>query len=1346
MNAKTLTLPACARVRLNNGRRDYDVVVDLGSSTSIVTRSLINTVANVNIQAASRSMVHGVGGSQPTTATVFLKLLFSTGQSFTVAFHVLEIGPPLIITGTDCWGALRALIDLSDNKLRVPGAIPIPIRWEAALTEAPFRLQHTPFINDMPDDVQTQPSPATSVLTQPPTTTPADRSETVLNINSVAPFIPDVINVTNAPSPPLGLTHHPDAALFPLVSHGPRPLRALLPFVVKPFHCAQIPVGFCDGSPPPDQQFVMEPCTDIGAPEFAVGAARTICHKSDEGPFIFMAEISNLSAAKYNIQPGDVVGHAHPFPHSPTPATALTAVVSPGHTSPKADDDDLFDSALRDMDIDPSLTADQRTIVMDMLRVRKAAFSYGTHDIGHSTVAEFHVDTGTAAPISSPPYHASPKDRQAIEDATLAMLDANLAKPSTSPWASPVIMIKQNDKLRMVIDYRKVNAVTKGDQYPIPRIDDILAVFEGSKFMSTMDANRGYHQVPVDEESQAKLAFRNHLGLFQPTVMPFGAKGAPACFQRMMDLVLGAAKWAYAIVYIDDIIVYSRSFDDHLQHLATVLDNIINAGLTISVSKSHLFKHSFEALGHTISEDGIGMLRRNVDAVLKQPIPTTLKALERFVGLAAYYRHFIHNFALIALPLFSIIKAKPPGRLKLSDELVACVTYLKQLLSEAPILRHPDYNSPWLLYVDASLRGFGAVLSQRDEKGKEYVVRFLSRAIKGPELNYSATELEAAAIAWAVHHCRCYIEGKKLTIITDHAALQWLLEYHGTNTRLMRQSLELQPYRPHVTISHRSGKKHVNADQLSREPITGLFDDMPQVDVYASWTVGLDGSFFARVAKGLPKDDVFGDIFHALDPNGAPDDVDENVITPPPHILRRYKRVHDLLYKLSPKGALMLCIPDTDKLREHVLWDFHDAPISAHRSATKTHVAVGRQYYWPNMRTDVEEYVRSCHACQVNKPTNLGPVGRMQPLPIPPDRWRVIAIDWATNLPLSDGYDAIMVISDKFTGRKHLIPTKTTDTALDTAHILVRELIRHHGVPEVLISDRDPKFTSDVWQQISKVCGIKAAMATTKHAQTDGVSERAVRTLKEAMRSFVNVKQTNWAKMLPMLEIAFNSSIHASTKRTPYELDLGYHPRNFHGVVAAHPDIHLDEDAATFIQHLDSAYLDAVDALEAAQDVQIKYKDKGRSEPTFRAGDQVLVSSKLLKPSVFHARPSKKLAPRWFGPFNVITVPADNVVTLDLPDNVRSHPTINVQHIRRYTGRLESLAPAAVRSVRTIEAIIDFKIGRRTNAYPDGQPMYLTKFENQPEHAIKWLDEATVKYYGGEPLITERLQDDNDNV
>ena len=457
-------------------------------------------------------------------------------------------------------------------------------------------------------------------------------------------------------------------------------------------------------------------------------------------------------------------------------------------------------------------------------------FVKGKNDLGRTNVVKHKIETGDAKPIKQRPYRAVGERKRIIKEEVEKMLKRGVIQKSTSPWASPVVLVpKKNGEIRFCIDYRKLNAITIRDEYPLPRIDDMLDTFTGSKWFSSMDLASGYWQIEMDEKDAQKTAFITSEGLYEWKVMPFGLTNAPPTFQRMMHEVLGDLIYTKAPVYIDDVNTHSKTFEEHIQDLDEVFSRIRKAGLKLRADKCKFCCEEIEFLGYVVGRDGVKTDKKKIEKVKNYPKPITITELKGFLGLASYYRRFIKDFSKIAKPLNDLMKnikyqegqkkKEQNKRISIKEKWTEkheeSFKMLKEKLCTTPVLMYPDFEREFLLYTDASGYALGAVLSQKDDDRKEHVIYYASKSLTQAEQNYSTTELECYAVVWAVDKFHPYLEGKKFKIITDHYALKWL-QTSKLKGRRARWMIKLQAY--DYEVIYKEGRKHKNADALSRIP------------------------------------------------------------------------------------------------------------------------------------------------------------------------------------------------------------------------------------------------------------------------------------------------------------------------------------------------------------------------------------------------------------------------------------------------------------------------------------------------------------------------------------------------
>ena len=466
-------------------------------------------------------------------------------------------------------------------------------------------------------------------------------------------------------------------------------------------------------------------------------------------------------------------------------------------------------------DVGADLSDKDKEVLLELLLEYADIFAVSDEELSHTERLKHSIYTGDSAPVRQPVRRVPPHRRQEVHDLLQDMLKRKIIQPSSSPWASPIVLVRKSDgSTRFCVDFRKLNDITRKDTYPLPHIEDTLATLAGSKIFSTLDLLSGYWQVGMANEDQEKTAFGTTEGLFEFRVMPFGLCNAPATFQRLMDLVLAGLLWSHCLVYVDDVIVLGKDFSDHISNLNAVFQRLREANLRLKPSKCSFLQRKVCYLGHIVSSEGISTDPAKTDKVRNWPCPTNVKEVQQFLGFSNYYRKFIKNFATIAKPLYQITERK--GTFKWTAACQEAFDTLRIQLSTAPMLAYPDYTRPFILDTDASDVGMGGVLSQVGEDGYERVIAFGSKLLSKAERSYCVTRKELLAVVTFTQHFRQYLFGREFTVRTDHGSLTWLKNFKHPEGQLARWLEKLAEF--HFNIVHRGGRKHCNADSLSRLP------------------------------------------------------------------------------------------------------------------------------------------------------------------------------------------------------------------------------------------------------------------------------------------------------------------------------------------------------------------------------------------------------------------------------------------------------------------------------------------------------------------------------------------------
>ena len=436
-------------------------------------------------------------------------------------------------------------------------------------------------------------------------------------------------------------------------------------------------------------------------------------------------------------------------------------------------------------------------------------------DIGRTNIFKHEIITGNNSPVATQAYRSNPIKKQFIEREIEDMEMRGIIRKSKSPWASPVVVVDKKDSTkRFCVDYRKLNKITKIDRYPLPRIDELLETFRTASWFTTLDLASGYWQVEMNEEDKEKTAFITHKGLYEFNVMPFGLCNAPGTFQRLMNYVLQDFLGKFVAVYLDDIIIYSRTFEQHIDHIRQIFGALRKATLKIKIKKAYFCFPNIAFLGHIVGRNGISPDPAKVEKIRNFPEPTNLKELRGALGLFSYYRKFVKDFSKIAKPMLTLLKKDTP--FLWTNKQQRAFDYLKKRLMEAPILQYPDFTRPFVLYTDASGTGLGAVLSQIDDEKRERVIAYASRSLNQAECNYGITDQECLAVVWAIKHFEQYLGLLPFKVITDHSALKFLQTADVPTGKRARWMMYLQQFQ--FEIVHRPGKENANADALSRIP------------------------------------------------------------------------------------------------------------------------------------------------------------------------------------------------------------------------------------------------------------------------------------------------------------------------------------------------------------------------------------------------------------------------------------------------------------------------------------------------------------------------------------------------
>jgi len=859
-----------------------------------------------------------------------------------------------------------------------------------------------------------------------------------------------------------------------------------------------------------------------------------------------------------NLQPFEVVDEFVEEEHKVTQVKQL-----------EEEDDDVPEFIQRLLaGVDDSIPESACLALQTILRDHADVFSHDENDLGRTDVVMHYVDTGDARPVRQPLRRYPPAHVEAISQHVDNMLKQGTIEPASSPWASNVVLVRKKDgSLRCCIDYRQLNAVTRRDAYPLPRIDSCLDAMANATLFSTFDLRSSYHQVLVAPQDRDKTTFICPRGMYRYRTMPFGLCNAGATFQRLMDVVMSGLHLEVCLIYLDDIILFSRTIEEHLERLLRVLGRLRTAGLKLKPEKCSLMQKSVTFLGHVVSGAGISTDPEKTRAVAQWPVPTSVKETKSFLGLASYYRRFIGNFAGIAAPLHALTK-KDQAFIWSNEAHTAFLT-LRNALISAPVLAMPNDTDEYILDTDAGNHSIGAVLSQIQD-GTERVIAYASRSLDKREMNYCITRKELLAIVYSLKYFKQYLMGRHFKIRTDHAPLTWLRRTPDPIGQQARWLEQMEEYS--FVVEHRPGVRHSNADALSRLPcrsstcVCRQNSEHPKGEKVAVMNVTETDSLVTSTNQNLVVD---GEELSERWSLANLKEVQEN--DPDCSCIIRLLRdspekpswdsvslqSHDVhvLWSFWPRlrlhnGLLERKYESTDglsvhwqviipvRLRDEFLSVVHGGMSGGHLARRRTAAAIQSRAYWPRWSSDLDAFLCRCEPCVRYHRGKAPRRGTMQ-TPMVGEPWIRVSVDITGPHPRSSRFNQyILTVVDHFSKFAFAIPLRC-HTAPVVARALMIHVFAYFGAPLQILTDRGPEFESGLFQELLRWMEIEKIRTTVFRPSTNGVVERFHRTLNSMLAKSINDSQKNWDDRVYLVLAAYRASVHESTGFTPNRLFLG---------------------------------------------------------------------------------------------------------------------------------------------------------------------------------------------------------------
>ncbi|KAJ9567692.1 hypothetical protein OSB04_003658, partial [Centaurea solstitialis] len=764
---------------------------------------------------------------------------------------------------------------------------------------------------------------------------------------------------------------------------------------------------------------------------------------------------------------------------------------------------------------------------------------------------------------------------------------------------------KKDGTMRMCVDSRAINNITVKYRYPIPRLDDMLDELHGANLFSKIDLRSGYHQIRMREGDEWKTAFKTKGGLYEWLMMPFGLSNAPSTFMRLMNEVLRPFLGDFVVVYFDDILVYSKV--------------LRSQKLYGKLEKCEFFSPKVTFLGYVVSKDGISVDESKVVAIKSWPVPSSATEVRSFHGLASFYMRFVKNFSTIVAPLTECTKQ---GSFEWTQSAQNAFEKIKECLCTSPILALPDFNQLFEVECDASGVGIWAVLVQNKRP-----IAYFSEKLNDSKKNYSTYDKEFYAIVRALDHWSHYLRPKQFVLHSDHQALKHINGQSKLNPRHAKWVEFLQSF---IFVSkYKTGSSNIVADALSRR--------YAMLNVIGARVLG-----FSFIKELYLDDPDFSKVFQ---------DCKEQACG-------SYFIQDGFIFKNNK-----LCIPK-GSIRELLIREAHGGGLAGHFGINKTLGVLHEHFYWPHMEGDVTALIARCATCHQAK--SQFHQGLYTPLPVPSQPWEDVSMDFIVALPRTQrGKDAIMVVVDRFSKMAHFVPCHKTDDAIHVADLFFKEIVRLHGVPKTIVSDKDIKFLSYFWKSLWKLLGTKLLFNTAYHPQTDGQTEVTNRTLTTLLRSMVSKPLKDW-------DFAYNRSPTYATGRTPFEVNYGVNPLTPIDLIQLPKGSEVHFEASNRAKEMQKIHEQVKAKIEHANDLYKKRANKHRKKAVFQPGDLVWLH---LRKERFPSKRKNKLMARGDGPYKVLARIGDNAYKLELPGNTNISATFNVGDLSPYLedGPLEDL-------------------------------------------------------------------------
>ena len=922
----------------------------------------------------------------------------------------------------------------------------------------------------------------------------------------------------------------------------------------------------------------------------------------------------------------------------------------------------------------------ERDQLWELLKSFADVFSSGKYDMGRTNLVSHKIETGEALPVKQRLRKQAWAHQEIIQEERQELSKSDLIAEYNGPWCSNVVIVTKKDgTARFCIDYRKLNEITKKDVYPLPSIEVCLDALAGARYFSTFDLRSGYHQIPMDADSIEKTAFVTREGTFAFKVMPFGLCNAGATFQRLMDLLMAGVAYKICLVYLDDIIVFSRDLKQHLERCKIVFRRLREAGLKLKVSKCNMIRDQVQFLGHIVSREGIATDPEKIEKVENWPQPRNLHDVKAFYGLCSYYRKFVKDFAKIAAPMTKLMK--PENKFEWSQECEESFNELKQRLISSPILALPRQEGRFVLDTDASNFAIGGVLSQIQD-GQERVIAYGSRSLTKEEKNYCVTRRELLAVTEFLRKYRQYILGRKFTIRTDHSALTWMRktpEPIGQQARWVSLVDEFN-----FDIEYRAGKMHGNADALSRMPCP---EDCSQC-------VGKKSNNRVATIREYPAAKVTTVMNYADEAVATATGEDISLQHVKSWLQNKAKPEWESIRGHNSEVKTLVKMWDSLSLRNGIIFrawtndagtvefyqkilpfsyrrDFvrlvHSGMTGGHLGEKKTRRGVQQRAYWIGWKETVHQVVQECEECQRYHRGKVAKQGEMKEMTMGAP-WERVGVDITGPFPKSArGNKYMITLVDHFTKWAEAVPVPNHE-ATTVSRVLLEQVITRFGVPLQILTDRGSEFESKLFQELCRALGVEKIRTTAYKPSTNGMVERLHRCLNSMIGKVVDFHQKYWDEQVPIVMAAYRASRHESTGYTPNYLMFGRELAMPVDIISGVPEELRDryssenEYVANLQQKMRSIYEKARLTLGKAAERSRKYYNIGVKSNEYQIGEWVL----YYLPKATQGR-SIKFEKLFTGPFLIVKKYSDVLYGIQSSKKAQVK-TVHIDKLKRWYG------------------------------------------------------------------------------